>query len=274
MPEEHRAAARLVKQADDELARASTLWRRYVARSVSQRLVLSVGLAAPVVVTVAHLVALLRNLDVVAADLTGRQLVALFGWLPGAALLGVWIGLFWYGESGDGMRALTSTFAAIRGSLAPMCRSCGAPLAVAPGAVFVRCAYCRTDSLVELGEVERYALAQDRARACTHASEAIEAERVRRDGAVGGAQAAGVFVGPGILLPLVWALLPAGSQHSFGIAFASWGVMLAAMILGFAPLAGGPGVRSRSADPRVLAAMIVIAFAITGLHIAIAATES
>jgi len=91
--------------------------------------------------------------------LPDRAPAALFGvatlpaLLPGAAL---WT---WSAAAGATARPYREALAAApppRGSSAPGCRSCGAPLDAAPGALSATCLYCGTDSLLErlpLGEL-------------------------------------------------------------------------------------------------------------------------
>ncbi len=272
IPPQHRSAYLLARGASDELARATEAWRRFTARLVPRPVVTLTSILPVAAVLVGHALGLLQNLGALDTGLSGRRLVGLLGWLPALVFLGVWIFTFWYGDHGERMRALAPALAARRGRT-PECRGCGAPLPLEPGAVFVRCAYCRTDSLVDLDAMDRRALSTATEQAAASAREAIEAAAFRQEGARTGR---GVFAGciaPAALGPLVWSLVPASVQQMVGIVLASWAVLFTGLMLGFAPMAGGPGEKSRSGSSAVMGLAVVFGLLLTAAHIAIAVTE-
>ncbi len=84
----------------------------------------------------------------------------------------------------------------------PRCRICGAPLALAAGAISARCAYCGSDSLIgHVAEATRVLAnkLRDELRTLGHA---IAALRIRRRLLVGGAAAAAVLLAALVLVVL------------------------------------------------------------------------
>lgn len=158
VPPDYLEAARLRRSELEARAAAEPAWRA-VAQGVPDWVawlaLAGVALLPPSAALSANLLGAWRSQGEVMA------FVALPLLLPGAALF------FWASavrETTLGVRSALSARPAQQAGEPPGCRSCGAPLDVAPEVLFASCLYCETDSLLEvmplrpLGELLRATL--------------------------------------------------------------------------------------------------------------------
>lgn len=193
MPEPHREAVRLTKHADAELERAAKIWRALEQATVSstRTLVLTHLPAAALTLGLAWLVWFrFDGSPRGAASVSGVLLIFLV--LPLAMRIAVRASM--YGIPLGALAALEQSLKS-RGS-AHECRWCGAPLSVKARAVFARCIYCGTDSLVLLDPRRRRVHVAEVTTAKKHAAEtlALAGERSREAESIsaGGVWLAGI----------------------------------------------------------------------------------
>jgi hypothetical protein len=178
MPASHRQAVRLTRAADQELARASQLWRSLVEHTIPVWKAAIASHLAPVLMVTGVTASVLVKAGVFDPGLAHTTVLGLF-WLPlGPALY--WASYSaWHSVPAGPMARVTAAFAA-RPGLTFGCRSCGAPLgAPGPEALFVRCIYCKTDSLVQLDAGHTRALAGKAVQAAANAEHALSMLRLR-----------------------------------------------------------------------------------------------
>ncbi len=151
VPEEHRRALRIARERTEATARAIARWQRLDAIHVPRALYVAASLVPFSIFTVGIACALVAVAVGYGEPASIPRTMALAVWLPLIPTMYVAgeIGLRNLLRSGvDWMSAtLASLPPATEGGPA-RCRRCGAPLAVEPNDVFVRCAYCDTESLV------------------------------------------------------------------------------------------------------------------------------
>lgn len=227
VPEEHRRALRTARERTEATARAIARWRRLEAIHVPRAL---------------YVVASLVPFSIFAIGIAGALAAAALGYgdrasIPRTLALAVWLPLiptmYVAGEIGlrnllrsgvDWMRAtLASLPPATEGGL-PRCRRCGAPLAVEPDDVFVRCAYCDTESLVGVSP-ERVS-AFDAARSRAEGSAVRAAELLLRQRRATRFQVVGRTLAiAGLAIPaIVWSFVRSwqSSPWSLLVAFDVW----------------------------------------------------
>lgn len=170
MPESHREAVRLTKHADAELERAGRVWRALEQATLAptRTLVFTHLPAAALALGLAWL-AWFRFDDAPLSTVAATGVLLVFLVLPLSMRLAVRASM--YGIP-------LGTLAAIEQSLKSRgnsheCRWCGAPLSVNPRAVFARCIYCGTDSLVLLDPRRRRIHVTEIATAKKHAAETL-----------------------------------------------------------------------------------------------------
>jgi DNA-directed RNA polymerase subunit RPC12/RpoP len=193
VPVQHRQAVRLTKQADAELQGAARMWRSLERATLSPKRTLlfthlpaalvTLGLtwlsisppqAAPFPVPTVVVLGLIFL--ALPASVLGSVRASMYG-IPPAQLVTMARSLVSRGEKHE-------------------CRRCGAPLDVADRAVFARCIYCGTDSLVLLDARRERAHVAEVANAKRHAAEALQLigarARETESISVAGAWAAGI----------------------------------------------------------------------------------
>jgi predicted RNA-binding Zn-ribbon protein involved in translation (DUF1610 family) len=208
VPEAHRRAVALVREQDEELRRADAEWARY-AKKTWPRWLASLLAAPPSLVLGGGLTAaLLVKLGVLALPLSPRELLAWLGLVPLTPLVALAVLAYWSSLRAKGT-ALARVALAARPGKVPSCRACGAPLTVPESALFVRCVYCRTDSLVTLDALEARALVENIERAEASATRALESAQGRRNKARQGMKWLSLVWLGMIALALLWAAVPA-----------------------------------------------------------------
>ncbi len=170
MPAPHREAVRLTKHADAELARAGRLWRALERATVSstRTLVFTHFPAAALTLGLAWLVWFRFD---GAPRSTGAAAGVLLMFLVLPLSMRIALRTSMYGIPLGAFAALEQSLKS-RGS-AHECRWCGAPLSVNARAVFARCIYCGTDSLVLLDSRRRRVHVAEIATAKKHAAETL-----------------------------------------------------------------------------------------------------
>lgn len=193
VPIGHRDAVRLTKQADTELQRAAQIWRSLEFATLSPKRTLLLTHLPPALLTLglAWLVASApQPAPFAVPTVVGLTLVFLA--LPPSVLGSVRASM--YGIPPAQLETLAASLVS-RGAKHE-CRRCGAPLDVADRAVFARCIYCGTDSLVLLDARRKRAHVAEVAGAQRHAAEALRLmdERARETESISlvGAGAAGI----------------------------------------------------------------------------------
>lgn len=208
VPEAHRRAVRLVRDQDEELRRADEAWKSYSRGTWPPWLATLLACPPSAVLAAGVLAALFEKLGVLALGADPRTLLGAVGILPLVLLVPLAVVAYWSSQKAAGTR-LTRLMLAARPGKVPCCRACGAPLSLTDGALFVRCAYCRTDSLVTLDALEARALVENIQRAEASASTALESAAARRQKASWAARFM-AFIWLGMMaLVLVWAFVPA-----------------------------------------------------------------
>jgi uncharacterized Zn finger protein (UPF0148 family) len=200
VPFRHREAVRLTKQADSELERAADTWRKLEQATLSPKRTLFFTHLPPALLTfgLAWLVATApQGAPFAAATVVGIGLVFLA--LPPAVLGSVRASM--YGIPPEQLKTMAAGLVS-RGENHE-CRHCGAPLEVADRAVFSRCIYCGTDSLVLLDAHRERVHVAEVASARTHAAETLRLidGRARETETIGlaGAWAAGIASASGFV---------------------------------------------------------------------------
>jgi len=193
VPPQHREAVRLTKQADVELERAAQTWRSLERATLSAKRTLVVTHVPPAVLTLGLTwLALFGQEGAPFSTLTVAGLALVFATLPPSVLAAVRAAM--YGIPAAKLEDIAQSLVS-RGE-AHECRRCGAPLGVEPRAVFARCIYCGTDSLVLLDQRRRRLHLQEVASGQKHAADTLRLMGVRsretESLGVGGAWAAGI----------------------------------------------------------------------------------
>jgi predicted RNA-binding Zn-ribbon protein involved in translation (DUF1610 family) len=206
VPEAHRQAVRLVRAQDDELRRAEKQWQSYAKKTLPNWVAKAASVPPSVILSSVVAVALLDKLGAIQAWTTPRRVIGL-GVLPLAPAIALAAMAYWSTVRENDVRVARLALAARPGKV-PCCRSCGAALAVSDGATFVRCPYCRADSLVTLDALQARALSDNVQRAHDSASAALEAGRARRAKTLQAGKVLGsIFLGAVALL-FVWGFAP------------------------------------------------------------------
>jgi LSD1 subclass zinc finger protein len=110
---------------------------------------------------------------------TGIEPRSLLGWwlaAPAAPILALACGTTYFTALRPQVPSLRVALAAV-GEGHPGCRRCGAPLTLGEGAVFVRCAHCRTDNLVTVDALRERALLSETSAVASSAETALAALR-------------------------------------------------------------------------------------------------
>jgi hypothetical protein len=223
VPDELRRALSVARERTKATARATAQWRSleavhvpralYVACSVTPFVLFAVGIGAAL--NVAWLVPARRTA------------------VPQALAWAMWVPLIpvTYAAGKIGLRNLlasgtdwiSATFASLPSAVEggpPGCRLCGAPLTVEPEDIFVRCAYCETESLVGVSLERINAFAAAGAQAEVSASRATELllrwRRAARFQIVGRTLAVSGLV----VLPLIWSFSRSWQSSAWSLALA------------------------------------------------------
>jgi uncharacterized Zn finger protein (UPF0148 family) len=171
VPTRHREAVRLTKQADAELQRAALTWRNLERATLPRKRTLLFTHLPPAILTLG-----LAWLVVSApqgapfAGPTVAVLALVFLALPPSVLVSVRASM--YGIPPERLETMAASL--VSQGEEHDCRRCGAPLDVADRAVFARCIYCGTDSLVLLDARRERAHVAEVASAQKHATEALQ----------------------------------------------------------------------------------------------------
>jgi uncharacterized Zn finger protein (UPF0148 family) len=194
VPPRHREAVRLTKQADLELERAAQTWRRLESATLSAKRTLVLTHLPPAVLTLG--LAWLAVFGHQGAPFTTRTVAGLavvFMALPPSVLIAVQAAM--YGIPAAKLENIAQCLVS-RGETTQECRRCGAPLSFEQRAVFARCIYCGTDSLVLLDQRRRRLHLAEVTAGQAHAADALRLMGVRaretESLSLGGAWAAGI----------------------------------------------------------------------------------
>ncbi|HTA91681.1 MAG TPA: hypothetical protein VK745_18990 [Polyangiaceae bacterium] len=207
VPEEHRNAVRLVRAQDTELRHAEREWSRFTRTTLPTWLATLFAMPPSLILAGSLTAALLAKLGLLVLSSEPRIFFAISGLLPLAPAVVLAVVAYWSSTTAEGIR-LTRVLLAARPGKVPTCRNCGAPLLVPEQALFVRCPYCRTDSLVTLDALQARALLENIDRAEASAQGAIESARARRAKALWAARwMAAIWFGM-ISIALLWAFVP------------------------------------------------------------------
>ncbi len=257
MPAAYREAVDLLRESDEARRRSATTLARYEARTLPWGLVLVVSWL-PAVIVVGGIVsaaafefAVHRQVDVpvfLAESVWGPVIVA-----AGLVTLVFWYSTYLSGWVPGAKAALAAKPPAAEGA-PPVCRSCGAPLAVRAGDTFARCIYCGADNLVMLDAIHARSLATSVEHAEADAAQAIAHFRARGSKASTSALAILGFWVAFAALPLLWSLGGKGFRTSgwaFATGLASTPLILFSMMMSFTSQAfGNPAHTGSSRSPR------------------------
>ncbi len=234
VPGAHRKAVILTRQEDDQIAAAEQAWRALERWTMPRSLVFALTLPAGAALLIGFTLAAAKTWGVSSTGLSARQVL---GWVafvplaPSLVLAMLAVALRPYAQQVPLLRA---QLAARAGQHQPECRSCRAPVRLRPGALLVRCPYCRTDNLVTLAAVDERALAASAASAQESVLEAIAKLRDRASEALAGLSylpAVGLLA----LLPALWAF--AGAPWAAGWSrVVAFNVCLLALVVFMHPL--------------------------------------
>lgn len=208
VPPEHRNAVRLVRAQDAELRHAEEEWSRFQHKALSTWVATLFEILPSLILAGSLTAALLAKFGVIVLSRSPRAFFGLTGLLPLAPAVALASLGYWSNTTADGIHVARLSLAARAGKV-PGCRNCGAPLLAPEGALFVRCPYCRTDSLLTLDAVQARALVENINRAEASAQAAIESARARRAKAIWAAKWMAVIWLGMISVVLVWAFVPA-----------------------------------------------------------------
>jgi len=228
VPVEHRRAVALTRQAGAEVARAEAAWRAFDRLVAPRWLSAAIGQLPTVIFLGGFVVALTAGHD--ADDESMRRFVGAWWWLPLAPSFAVTAVSWWYAATTAHVPSLRAALAA-RGVRDPECRACGAPLAPEPGALFVHCIYCGTDSLVTLSARRQRALARRIDSAAASATAAVDAARARRVNAGAALFGIGGIFGALCLPVILWGFGAPLDPHGWML-FPVWLVSFFALVFG------------------------------------------
>jgi uncharacterized Zn finger protein (UPF0148 family) len=194
VPPQHREAVRLTKQADVELERAARTWRSLERATLSAKRTLLLTHLPPAVLTLGLAwLALLGQKGAPFTTPTVAGLAVVFMTLPPSVLVAVRAAM--YGIPAAKLENIAQGLVS-RGEATQECRRCGAPLSFEQRAVFARCIYCGTDSLVLLDQRRRRLHLAEVTAGQNHAADALRLMGVRtretESLSLGGAWAAGI----------------------------------------------------------------------------------
>jgi hypothetical protein len=223
VPAELRRALSVARERTQATERATVQWRRLEAIRVPRALYVACSVA-PFVLFVAG----------VGASLTVAALVpARRAMVPQALAWAMWLPLipvsYVAGKIGlrnllaSGVDWISATFASLPSAVEggpPGCRLCGAPLTVEPDDVFVRCAYCDTESLVGVSAERLNAFAAAGAQAEGSASRATELLLRWRRAAKFQIVGRSLAVSGLVVLPLVWSFSRSWQSSPWSLALA------------------------------------------------------
>jgi hypothetical protein len=219
VPEVYREEFRLARDLDSATRAAAEQWLR-LARIRAPRWQLIAAAVAPFALMAGSLIILLINalLGVVSSHtLPGLLSFAWLSLIP-AQLLAAHIAM--KNVLVSGAANIGAAFAASPPSAPgepPNCRQCGAPLAVRPDDVAVRCMYCETESIVLLDEVAMAALRTRVASAQLSLAQAINA--LTKHARLASLETRGrTYIIAGLLvLPFVWAFVDSWNSSYWGL---------------------------------------------------------
>lgn len=207
VPEEHRKARALLRDADRELSEAADAWRRVDRGTVSVWLVALFALAAPLLL-IGGQIWIFTQIGDTADPIRLAHHLALYIWLP--SLPGFTIGLVVLlmgvgGKHAEFARSAMSAVPPSQPGQPACCRVCKAPLDVPPNALFVRCLYCRADSLTSFSKSTSEVLESERSKGALNVKRALTLLQDRAQLAQGVAVLAPIFQCLLLALPLWWA---------------------------------------------------------------------
>jgi hypothetical protein len=224
VPDELRRALRLARERTRATALAASLWRSLESVRVSRALYVASSVA-PLALFAAGIVC---GLAVVLLAPSRRvmvpRLLAWAVWLPLIPVMYVACEVGLRNLLASGVDWIAATYASVPSATEggpPGCRLCGAPLTVEPEDVFVRCAYCDTESLVGVSAERVKAIAAAGARAEGSASRAAELLLRRRRAARFQVTGRTLAVAGLILLPLVWSFSQVWQSSAWSLALAA-----------------------------------------------------
>jgi uncharacterized Zn-finger protein len=257
VPEAHRQAVRLVGAEDGELRHAEQAWQTYARATWPAWLAVVLAFPPAIVLAGSLSLALCAKFGVVQLYTSPRTFIGQVGLTPLVPLVALAVIAYWSSVQTSAIR-LTRLALAARPGKVPSCRACGAPLAVGDGALFVRCPYCRTDSLVTLDALAVGALAENIERAEASAKTALESAEKRRENARRGAKVIGlVWLGLIGLLAL-WVLVPF-VDHVLGlVALDMFALSTLTYVVAFGTLVDT--LRRSGKTPRFSGALVLLAF--------------
>jgi hypothetical protein len=221
VPDELRRALRLARERTRATALAAALWRRlesvrvpralYVASSVAPLTLFAAGVAC----------GLAAVLLIPARRAMVPRVLAWAVWLPLVPVMYVACEVGLRNLLASGVDWIAATYASVPPATEggpPGCRLCGAPLTVEPEDVFVRCAYCDTESLVGVSSARLKAFAAAGARAEGSASRAAELLLRRQRAARFQVTGRTLAVAALVVLPLVWSFSQVWQSSAWSLA--------------------------------------------------------
>ena len=224
VPDELRRALRVARARTRATALAASLWRKlesvrvpralYVASSVTPLALFAAGIVCGLAVA---LIAPSRRALV-------PRLLAWAVWLPLVPVTYAACAVGLRNLLASGVDWIAATYAAVPPASEggpPGCRLCGAPLTVEPEDVFVRCAYCDTESLVGVSAERIKAFEAAGARAEGSASRAAELLLRRRRAARFQVTGRTLAVAGLVALPLVWSFSRSWQASAWSLALAA-----------------------------------------------------
>lgn len=252
VPREHRDAVEALRAEDEAVARANDAWRkatRFTLPSWLDRLLQIVpalifwgGLA-----TFAVLGVMANGADPSLPDHIGTLV-----FLPLELAVVVMVAVYWLRPPRRVIDQVARPFVASTPSPGgpASCRACGAPLRVPSRQAFVRCIYCRTDSLVG------YSVATlDRVAKATHAAARSATEAVTQlEAAIAVASKNSFLMGLVNAIPIgmlcAWSLVPLLREYFVVNLLVITALAFEAMLVGAGALAAsGPGAEGGPAGP-------------------------
>ena len=219
VPEVYREEFRLASDLDSATREAAEQWLR-LARIKAPRWQLLSAAVTPFALMAGSVIILLIN--ALLGVVSSRALPGLlsFAWLTliPAQLLAAHIAM--KNVLVSGAANVGAAFAASPPSTPgepPNCRQCGAPLAVRPDDVVVRCIYCETESIVRLDEVAMAALRTRVASAQLSLAQAMSA--LTKHARLASLETRGrTYIIAGLLvLPFVWAFVDSWNSSYWGL---------------------------------------------------------